>query len=112
MMDGKGYIFAFVGKSYGAHWILDFYHEMHFVAESHALLFDPAHTLGRGEDHERHVMGWDRITVVRQTGHRSGYRVGGATDIVIPATHTNIERQRQSQIILDKFLRCHLPDSD
>jgi len=110
-MAKYGYSFVFVGKSYGAHWILDFYDEMESeLTASHALLFDPAHTLGRGENRERAVMGWGRITVVRQTGYRSGYRVGGATDIVIPATHTNIERQRESQVLLDKFLHLHLPE--
>lgn len=111
-MSDHGYIFAFVGKSYGAHWILDFYYEMYSLGTSHALVFDPAHTLGRGEKHERQVPGSENITVVRQTGRRSGYRVKGATDIVIPATHTNIERQRESQVILDKFLSCHLKDPD
>ena len=102
-VDG-GYQMVFVGKSYGAHWILDFYESMGVGACSHALLFDPAHTLGRGESKIRTVPYGDTITVVRQLGFRSGYRVRGAKDIIVSARHQDIETRRASQVALNNFL--------
>lgn len=99
-----GYRLVFVGKSYGAHWILDFYEEMKVGACSHALLFDPAHTLGRGESRIRTVPYGSTITVVRQLGFRSGYRVRGAKDIIVNSKHKDIETRRASQVALNNFL--------
>lgn len=99
-----GYRLVFVGKSYGAHWILDFYEKLGVGERSHALLFDPAHTLGRGESRIRTVPCGNTITVVRQLGFRSGYRVKDAEDIIISAEHKDIERKREAQIVLDRFM--------
>jgi len=102
----RGDTFLFVGKSYGAHWILDIYDEFCIGHHAQALLFDPANTLKRGERHKRVVDMPEGITVVRQLGHRSGYRVHGATDIVIEARHSDIERTRRGKAILSDWLHC------
>ncbi len=103
-----GFGMLFVGKSYGAHWIVDFFQEKDIARDSHALLFDPAHTLTRGEGKSRTVAYPERVTVVRQLGFRSGYRVEGATDIVVKAKHKNIESRRSALLQLQKFLDIHL----
>lgn len=95
---------VFVGKSYGAHWILDFYEKMRIGQHSHALLFDPAHTLSRGQNKLRTVPYGNTITVVRQLGFRSGYRVRNAKDIIVSARHQDIETRRASQVALNDFL--------
>ncbi len=101
---------VFVGKSYGAHWILDFYEEVSLVEfNSHALLFDPAHTLGRGENRVREVGGSHTITVVRQLGFRSGYQVKGARDVVVESDHKHIESRRPALLELHKFMDEHIP---
>lgn len=106
------YDLVFVGKSFGAHWILDFLDAPAptLLMHSHALLFDPAHSLTRGEGKVRTLpFGFtDRITVVRQTGFRSGYRVSGARDVVIKAKHKDIESRRPALLELHSFLDCHL----
>ena len=106
-MNG-GFSLVFVGKSYGAHWILDFYEKLSVGKCAHALLFDPSRSLRPLQKVSRKVPHGDTVTVVRQLGRRSGYRVRHSTDIVIDAKHTDIESQQQSQVVLDRFLDLHL----
>jgi len=96
----------FVGKSYGAHWILDAIEDLKIEDRCEALLFDPTSMLRRRETFERtlKVNGPISVTVVRQLGCRSGYRVDGAEDKVIDAKHENIERTRLGRCILDEWL--------
>ncbi len=98
----------FVGKSYGAHWIVDFLQDAMLGAHSHALLFDPAHTLMRSSGKARTVAFPPSVTVVRQTGFRSGYSVRGAADIVVRAHHKDIESRKPAIEELEKFLNLHL----
>lgn len=100
----KGHNFLFVGKSYGAHWILDIYDDVWISSGSKALLFDPACSLRRAENHQRVVDTPQNITVVRQLGLRSGYQVHGSRDFVIEARHSDIERTQQALTILDSWL--------
>lgn len=99
---------VFVGKSYGAHWIVDFFQEPHIASRSHAFLFDPSRSLTRGEDKTRPACNAGKITVVRQTGFRSGYRVDGSRDVVIKADHKDIESSRSGLLHLYTFLDHHL----
>jgi hypothetical protein len=96
-----------VGKSYGAHWCLDAIEDLHIGYLVDALVFDPTSVLRRRETHTRTMACPANITVVRQLGHRSGYRVAGANDKIIDATHSNIERTKAGRSILDTWLTKH-----
>lgn len=102
-IDG-GFRIIMVGKSYGAHWCLDVISDLCIGNRTDAILFDPSHSLLRAENQTRIVMRPDDITVVRQLGHRSGYQVAGAKDIILDAKHTNIERTKEGRRILDEWL--------
>jgi len=93
-----------VGKSMGAHDILTAVEDVGCWHACEALLFDPAFSLQRGQSLVRLSNGGNRVTVVRQEGYRSGYRVEGAIDHVVPARHSNIERTRRAQEIGHKWL--------
>ena len=99
---------VFVGKSYGAHWIVDLLLEQDVARHSHALLFDPAHTLTRGEGRPRAVPYPKRVTVVRQLGFRSGYPITGARDVVIKSDHMDIVGRKPALLELHAFLDRHL----
>lgn len=93
-----------VGKSMGAHDILSAVEEVGCWEHCCALVFDPACSLQRGERHTRFLTRGDWVTVVRQRGYRSGYRVDGAADYVISAKHKTIERTRKAQDIGNNWL--------
>ena len=93
-----------VGKSIGAHEILTAVDQVGCWESCDVLLFDPACSLQRGEKHVRPLSWGSRVTVVRQEGYRSGYRVEGALDHVVPARHSNIERTHQAQHIGETWL--------
>lgn len=102
----------FVGKSFGAHWIVRALQEGIVHAPFRALLFDPACSLARQEDRVVHLplsCPAQNITVVRQLGYRSGYQVYGSEDIVIAAQHHSIERTRLGRRILRQWVDEHLP---
>jgi len=96
-----------VGKSYGAHWVLDAIEDLGIGHHVHAFVFDPTSVLRRRENHVRKMTHPDCITVVRQLGHRSGYRVAGANDKIIDAKHCNIERTKLGRCMLDAWLTTH-----
>lgn len=97
---------VFVGKSYGAHWIVDLIQRHHLGHLVHALLFDPSCGDFKGEDNRPIELSYPYgITVVRQLGPLSGYRVKGAEDIVIDAKHSTIERTSEARHILDQWLK-------
>jgi len=96
-----------VGKSMGAHEILTAVEEVGCWPACHVLAFDPACSLRRAEDRVRPLSGGERVTVIRQEGHRSGYQVAGSVDIVVPARHTNIERTRLAQAHGERWLSEH-----
>ena len=104
--------FYFVGKSYGAHWIVEAIQKQIVRAPFHALLFDPACSLRRDEKRVEPLppgCAAENVTVVRQLGYRSGYQVHGAEDIVLDAKHRNIERTRLGLRILHEWVNEHLP---
>lgn len=103
--DGAGIIM--VGKSYGAHWILDAIEDLHIGAHVHAFIFDPTCVLHPREKHVRKMVCPHCVTVVRQLGQRSGYQVAGANDNIIDAKHSSIERTEQGRCMLDAWLTKH-----
>lgn len=96
-----------VGKSYGAHWILDAIQDLGIGSNVHALVFDPTSVLHPRECYVRPLTEPHDVTVIRQLGPRSGYQVAGAKDFVIAAKHSNIERTRQGRCMLDEWLAQH-----
>lgn len=96
-----------VGKSYGAHWCLDAIEDLSIGDLVDTFVFDPSSMLRRRERHTRKLRCPTNVTVVRQLGRRSGYRVAGANDQIIDATHSNIERTKQGRCILDAWLTTH-----
>ena len=96
-----------VGKSYGGHWVLDAIDDLSIGHMVHAIVFDPSCVLRRREKHVRKMTYPHGVTVVRQLGHRSGYQVAGANDIVIDAKHSTIERTEMGRCILDEWLTTH-----
>lgn len=96
-----------VGKSYGAHWILDAIDDLHIGHHVHALVFDPSCALHRKETYVRKLAYPYGVTVVRQLGPRSGYQVAGANDKIIDAKHSDIERTKEGRCILDQWLTTH-----
>ncbi len=102
-VDG-GFKIIMVGKSYGGHWCLDAIEDLGIGGDTNAIVFDPSCTLRRAESQIRAMPDAGDITVVRQLGHRSGYRVYGAKDIILDAKHSTIERTKDGRRILDEWL--------
>lgn len=102
-VDG-GYKILMVGKSYGGHWCLDAIGDLGIGSMADAIVFDPSCTLRRAEDQTRSICNAGDITVVRQLGRRSGYRVYEAKDIILDAKHSTIERTKEGRRILDEWL--------
>ncbi len=96
-----------VGKSYGAHWVLDAIEDLHIGAHAQAFVFDPTCVLRRREKHVRKMTYPHCVTVVRQLGKHSGYQVAGANDNIIDAKHSNIERTEMGRCMLDAWLTKH-----
>lgn len=102
-VDG-GLKILMVGKSYGGHWCLDVIEDLDIGSKVDAIVFDPSCTLRRAEDQTRSIRSAGDITVVRQLGRRSGYRVYEAKDIILDAKHSTIERTKEGRRILDEWL--------
>lgn len=97
--------FLFVGKSFGAHWIVQALQKKIVRAPFSAILFDPACSLLPQENRIIQVPeSPECITVIRQLGKRSGYQISGARDVVIDARHSTIERTRQGRRLLKQWI--------
>ena len=101
-------VILFVGKSFGAHWIVKLLWRLaekerleKFKAVG-AVTVDPAYALHKLQRKTKSIPTIDRIVNLHQYGFRSGYRIGApATNVALPATHGGIDTHAQ----VDKEVR-------